>query len=108
MTINIGHLFRKRTVRNLGGGIIDMLDEANGGVLIRKGQVVNQERINELAKIEEDKRKAATAFAQPAEAPNPAAVEERNVAPSKMEALETKVNDMEGNIKTILDLLQKK
>lgn len=85
-----------------------MSDEANGGVLIRKGQVVNQERIDELARIEEDKKNAATAFAQPAEAPASAPIEARNTAPGKMEVLEKKVESMEGNIAAILELLQKK
>ena len=111
-SINIGHLYKKRTIRNLDGSIKFMEDEANGGVLIRNGQVINQERINELARIEEDKRKAATAFTQPAEAsPDVVHVERNTVAPkvgeSKVEQLEKKVEGMENNIAAILALLQK-
>lgn len=107
MTIQIGHLYKKRTVRNLNGGIKYMEDEANGGVLIRNGQVINQQRIDEIARIEEDKRNSATAFANPVEAPKSVSVEERNVAPSKVEKLEKEVGDMKENIATILKLLQK-
>lgn len=108
MTINIGHLYKKRTIRNLNGSIKYMEDEANGGVLIRNGHVVNQERINELARIENDKKAAATAFTNPVTAPNPAIVEERNVTPTKVENLEKEVASLRGDITTILNLLQKK
>lgn len=105
--IQIGHLYRKRTVRGLSGNIIDMRDEANGGVIISKGQVVNQERLNELAKIEEDKRKAATAFAEEVAAPA-AIVEERVAAPTKLENMEKRIDNIEGNLNKILEILQKK
>jgi hypothetical protein len=108
MTIQIGHLYKKRTVRKLDGTIYEMSDDTNGGVIISRGNVVNQERVNELAKIEEDRRNSATAFADPAPAPVGVDVEIRNVAPSKVEALEKKVVAMEDNIATILSLLQKK
>ena len=85
-----------------------MSDQANGGVIISKGRVVNQERVDELARIEEDKKNAAVAFANPLPAPVNAPVEERNAAPGRMDVLEKKVGDMEGNINKILDLLQKK
>ena len=42
MSVNIGHLYKKRTVRRLSGNIIDMVDESNGGVNISRGNVVNQ------------------------------------------------------------------
>jgi hypothetical protein len=107
-SINIGHLYKKRTIRNLNGSIKYMEDEANGGVLIRNGHVVNQQRIDELAKIEEDRRNSATAFANPVVAPNPAITEERNVTPTKVEKLETDVAELKDNIAQILNLLQKK
>lgn len=106
-TINIGHLYRKRTVRNLAGNIVDMQDDADGGVIISKGRVVNQEKIDELAAKEKDRQTAAAAQTQGIAVPQ-AVVEERAVAPTKMQELEKKVGDMEGNINKILELLQKK
>lgn len=106
--VNVGHLYKKRTIRRLDGSIKLMEDEANGGVLIRNGQVVNQERVNEIAKMEEDKRNSATAFVNPIQAPINAPLEERNVQPTKIEKLEKEVDEMKDNIKTILSLLQEK
>lgn len=95
-------------MRKLDGSIYEMVDEANGGVIISRGNVVNQKRIDELAKIEEDRRNSATAFANPAPAPIGTDQDMRNTAPTKVEALEKKVGAMEDNIATILNLLQKK
>ena len=61
-SINVGHLYKKRTVRRLSGDIIDLIDEANGGYIIKGGRVVNQERFDEMRKIEEDKKVAAQAI----------------------------------------------
>lgn len=106
--INIGHLYKKRTVRKLDGSIFELSDEADGGVIISRGRVVNQEKIDELAKKEEDRRTAATAFVNPQSAPVGVDTEERNIAPSKVEKLEKEVNEMKDNIAAILSLLQKK
>ena len=105
--INIGHLYRKRTVRDLSGNIIDMSDESNGGTIISKRHVVNQDRIDELAKIEQDKKSAATAFTQEVSAPQ-AVVEQRVVAPSKMQELEKRVEAQDTKLDAILELLKKK
>jgi len=105
--VQIGQLFRKRTVRNLSGNIVDMQDDADGGVIISKGRVVNQEKIDEMALKELDRKIAARAQSEVSSAPQ-AVVEERAVAPTKMQELEKKVEGMEGNINKILELLQKK
>jgi hypothetical protein len=107
MTVQIGQLFRKRTVRNLRGQIIELLDETDGGVIISKGRVVNQEKVDEMARKEEDRRKAATAFTQQATTP-PEVIEQRATTPTKMQELEKKVAGMEDNLTKILELLQKK
>lgn len=107
MTVQVGHLFRKKTVRALNGQIIDMTDEANGGVIISKGNIVNHERFEEIRREEEDKKKAAIAVTQQAAAPANV-VEERLTAPTRIQEVEKKVQDMEGNINKILELLQKK
>lgn len=104
--INIGHLYKKRTVRGLSGNIIDMVDETNGGVIISKGRVVNQERINELAKIEQDKKNAATAFVTPSEAPSNV-VEQRVTTPSKMDELEKRIDSQDAKLDAILAALKK-
>lgn len=59
--IQVGHLYRKRVVRNLRGEIIDWTDETDGGRIISKGQVLNQSKIDDEAKKEEDRREAAMA-----------------------------------------------
>jgi hypothetical protein len=111
MTINVGHLYKKRTVRRLSGEIIDLVDEANGGYIIRRGQIVNQERYDELKKIEEDKIKAAQAVIHQKVDDN---APDRNVTAqeaiknnSKMEELETKVNSMDSKLEAILNALNK-
>lgn len=106
MSVNIGQLYRKRTVRKLDGSIVDMTDEANGGAIISKGRVVNQERVDELAKLEEDRRIAGQAQANQVVAPAHVA-EDRTTAPSKVAELEKKVESMSGDIAAILKLLQK-
>ena len=105
--VNIGHLYKKRTIRNLSGGIIDMVDEANGGVIISKGRVVNQNRVDELAAQERDKKSAATAFTAEVAAPQ-AIIEQRTVAPTKMQELEKKVEAQDEKLNQILELLKKK
>ncbi len=106
MSITIGNLYRNRTVRNLNGTIREMVDEANGGVIISGGRVVNQERMQELIAKEKDKNTAATEATQ-VSAPI-ATVEQRTVQPNKIQELESKVNSMEGSLAQILELLQKK
>jgi hypothetical protein len=105
MSINVsGHLYRKKLVKDLQGNIIDWFDEANGGWIIRKGQVVNQVRLDEEAKHQEDKRMAAQAQANPVESPN---APDRIAAPSKVEALEKRVESMEGTLEKILKAVSK-
>lgn len=107
MTIQIGQLYKKRTVRKLDGSIYEMLDETNGGVIISRGNVVNQKRIDELAKIEEDRRNSATAFIAPEQAPAGVNVEERNIAPSKLEVLEKRIDSQDAKLDAILLALKK-
>lgn len=106
MSVNIGTLHRKRTVYRFDGSIRDLLDETDGGWIIRNGIVVNQEKIDEMARKEADRKVAAQA--QNNAVTSIVSLEERNVTPSKMEELEKKVESMEGNIAQILMLLQKK
>lgn len=106
MGINIGHLYRKRTVRKLDGSIYDLVDEADGGVIISKGRVVNQERINEMAKKEMDRRTAATAQTQQVDAPV-AVVEERVAPPTKIQEMEKRLDSQDAKLDAILAALKK-
>lgn len=108
MSVNVGHLYRKRTVRNLAGQVIDMLDETDGsGVIISKGRVVNEDKVIEINKKEEDRKLAATAFVNPVDAPEEVR-EQRTVAPSKMQEMEAKIEAQDKKLDAILQALSKK
>lgn len=96
----------------MSGNIIDWFDEANGGWIIRKYQVVNPERFNEIQKKQKDKEEAAKvlgqAIADPASFRNPEASADREVAPSKVADLEKRVNNMQEGIDKILEFLNPK
>lgn len=65
MTVNVAaHLARKKIVRDMRGNVIDMLDENDGGYIIRNRQVVNQEKYQEMLKKEADRKEAAQAMAK--------------------------------------------
>jgi len=103
------HLMRKSTMRDINGNIINLIDEATGGYIIRNRQVVDQERWEELQKIERDKQEAAKAITQAVGA-TPKVVAERNggkVEETKVEALEKKVEGMESKLDKILKALEK-
>lgn len=92
--INIGHLHRKKTVRRLNGDIIDWVDETDGGVIISKGRVVNQERINQEAQKELDKKSAAVAITQQV-AVNPQIEAQRTQAAAEVTKQVNKVDELE-------------
>lgn len=111
--INVhGHLYKKRIVRNTAGQIIDWQDEANGGWIIRKGQIVNQERYDEWKKQEEDKKIAAQAILNQKVDPNAPdrtvtakeAVEQQN----KQQELEQRIDAQDKKLDAILEALSKK
>ncbi len=106
MNVQIGTLHRRRSVRKMSGEIIDMSDETDGsGVIIRKGQVVNQKKVDEMIKKEEDKKLAGKAEALQVSSPE---APDRTAPPSKVLELEKRVEGMEGNIAEILKILTKK
>ena len=104
MSVQVGTLYRKRTVRRLDGSIRDLIDEANGGVIIANGQVVNEEAVIQLNAKEDDRRSAATEATQIDIAPEIA--EQRVVAPTKMQELEKKVAEQDTKLDAILELLK--
>jgi hypothetical protein len=107
MGVVVGTLFRKRTVRNLSGQVVDMRDDADGGIIISKGQVVNQEKINEIAAKEKDRQTAAVASTVQVDAPDHVA-EERVTAPTKIQEIEKKIAEQDTKLDAILALLSKK
>jgi uncharacterized coiled-coil protein SlyX len=104
MTVQIGHLYKKRTIRNLDGSIRLLQDDTMGGTIIRDGQVVNQEAVDILAEKQKDRETAATEATQIG-VPQ-AIIEERTVAPSKMQELEKKVAEQDTKLDAILALLK--
>ena len=105
-----GTLYKKVIRRDLSGNIIDMRDDANGGWIIRDRQIINQAKIDELAKIEEDKRKAATAEVNAIQA-SPEVIEQRlgnpSVSNAKIDALEKRINSQDAKLDAILSALNK-
>jgi hypothetical protein len=106
MTVNMGQLYKKRVIYNMNGGIRELTDETNGGRIISNGHVVNQERYDELLKIEEDKRIAAQAIAHQVSAPTHVA-EGRTATPSKMQELEKRIDSQDAKLDAILAALKK-
>lgn len=115
MSINVAaRLARKKIVKDTAGNIIDWIDETNGGWIIRKGAIVNQERYNEHLQQQEDLKIAARAIAEQTTNPN---APDRTVAPiqaqkieeqaTKVEELDKKVTEMDGKLDAILKALQK-
>lgn len=97
-------LSKKRIMRNISGEIIELLDEANGGYIIRNKQVVNPERWAELQKIEHDKQMAAKAITEQVSSPN---AELRKSNPSKVDDLEKRVDGLDKKLDKILSALSK-
>lgn len=93
MGTKVGRLHKNKIVRDFGGNIIDWYDEARGGWIVQKRQVINKELWNEHLKKEEDKKEAAKAVSlQRTDNDNP----ERNTVPTldkKMEEFEKKIDE---------------
>lgn len=104
MSVQVGHLARKRVVKDLAGNIIDMVDEVNGGYIVKGRQIVNPERWAELQAIEEDRKLAAKAVSMQKIDENPP---DRTVVPGKVEELEKKVTAMDDKLNAILEALKK-
>lgn len=102
--INVGRLMKKSTVRDTSGNIINMLDEVNGGYIVKNRQIVNPTRWAELQQIEKDKREAAKAITKAVTTPN---APDRTANPSKVDALEKRVNEMDSKLDKIIMALQK-
>lgn len=100
----------KRIVRNTAGQIIDWVDETNGGWIIRKGQIVNEEKYNEFKKIEEDKKLAAQAIAfqkVDESAPDRTVTGTEAIQQStRIDDLEKKISEQDTKLNDILGILK--
>ena len=109
---NPSNLKRKSVLKDMNGNIINLLDEADGGWIIRGRQIVNQDKWNQILQKEEDKRLAAQAQAQQVSAPKHiedlrAGKKESTPNPlSKVDELEKKVDNMESKLDAILAKLK--
>lgn len=107
MSTQVGKLMRNKIVKDFNGNIIDWFDEANGGWIVQKRQIVNEERWNQHLQKQKDKLEAASAVAKakirddyPQNAPG-------NNASDKVKELETKVNAMDSKLDAILNAMKK-
>jgi hypothetical protein len=107
MSVTIGQLLKKSTIRRLNGQIVKLVDEENGGVIIDKGQVVNEVRYKELQAIEEDRRRAAEAV-QHQIVVSAQLEAQRTAQPSKLEEIEKRQDETDAKLDMILSLLQDK
>ena len=110
--INVsGRMARKSVVKDMNGNIINLIDETDGGWIIRNRQVVNPEKFEKMPQAERDRREAALAaskaVSQSAEVVAARAGVKIEKTPDKVDALEKKVEGMESNIAEILKLLKK-
>lgn len=122
MGINVSpHMARKSITKDTSGNIINMIDETNGGYIVRNRQIVNQAKWDELVKAEQDKRDAAKAALE-AVAVNPELAALRNqvgVTPEQVAQaqaaqgvdrvgqLEGRMNSLDDKLDKILNALQK-
>lgn len=112
MTIRVAnHLFKKRIVRNTAGQIIDWFDEADGGWIIQKGQIVNTQKYDEIQQKEKDKKEAAKAILfQKVDDVIPdrtVTATEAVKNSTKLEELETRLNKQDEKLDAILNALKK-
>lgn len=107
MTVNIAsRMARKRVVKDMRGNIIDLIDENDGGYIIRNRQIVNQEKYQEILKKEADKREAAQAMAK-AITPPPEVIEMRQGGQASKDIKEMKeqFNEFKKEVDTKFDAI---
>lgn len=91
------HLYRRSIMRDFNGNIISMLDEADGGWIVKNRNVVNNEKWQRYLQIEQDKRDAASAVLLP--------LKEREadeaIIPPEIARPDTKISDLEKRVDTM-------
>lgn len=96
MTINVSsHMARKSVTKDLAGNIINLIDETDGGWIIRNRQVVNPEKFQALVQKEKDRQEAAQAVTHQITDPN---APDRTAPPSKVTELENKIAELEAKL----------
>lgn len=103
MATKVGKLHKNRIVRDLRGNIVDWIDEADGGWIVQKGQVVNPDKWNEHLQKEKDRQEAAKAVTLQATNDVP----ERASTPSKVEELEKRMDGIDDKLDSILNALKR-
>jgi hypothetical protein len=106
---NPSNLSKKSVLKDLNGNIINLLDETDGGWIIRNRRVVNQSKFDELVKKENDKRIASKAVAEQVSA-SPEVLASRlgqSVKTEKTEKtdLEKRVDNMESKLDSLLKIM---
>jgi hypothetical protein len=107
---NPSNLRRKSITRDMNGNIINWLDEADGGWIIRGRQIVNQAKYDAYLKAENDKMIASKAVIEQVAATKEAeALRSGAVVQSTTPTndLEKRVNDMESKLDAILKAVNK-
>jgi hypothetical protein len=113
MSIQIApHMARKRLVKDTQGNIIDWLDEADGGWIVRGRNIVNKERWEQEQQKEKDKKEAAMAIVKqkvdenaPDRTVTPAVAKENLAKASKQDE---RIDKMEEKLDAILKALNGK
>ena len=100
MTVQVEKLFRKSIMRDMSGNIINLLDEADGGYIIRNRQVVNQEKYDALIKKEQDRIEAAKAITKQVSNPN---APDRNIVPGKQDEMQKEIDELKALVKGLTD-----
>jgi len=97
---------RKAVIKDMHDQIINLIDETNGGYIIRNRQIVNPERYAEIQKVAEDKKLAAQAHLHTKVAVD---APDRNTPPNqvkKVDELETKLTDLDRKLDKIFKALK--
>jgi dihydroorotate dehydrogenase len=100
MSVIVGQLHKKKIVRNMSGEIVDLLDETDGGWIIKNKQVVNQEKYDELVRKEEDRKEAAKAITKQVSNPN---APDRNIVPGKQDEMQKEIDELKAMVKKLAE-----
>lgn len=106
--IQVGHLSKRKIVKDLNGNIIDWYDETDGGWIVQRRVVKNIDKWNEHLKKQEDLKEASLAITKQKVDNN---APDRTVNPNKMKEIEDKIEsnkkETDAKLDAILALLKK-
>jgi hypothetical protein len=113
---------RKSVTKDMNGNIINLIDETDGGYIVRARQIVNPEKWNKLVEAEQARRDSAKAMTEAVAAPPEivalrnqtgvtvetlAKVQSGEKVPDKVDQLEQRMNEQNDKLNAILKALQK-